>query len=101
MFKVSVTIDPNQFTGTLKKVNQAIAALPPRGLVEFRALTPYYKGNARRSTRLQNTNREIIADYPYAQRLDNNWSRQTKGQGIVKPFAKWWTAQLRLIARIK
>jgi hypothetical protein len=31
----------------------------------------------------------IEADYPYAQRLEDNWSPQTRGQGILRPFERW------------
>lgn len=48
----------------------------------FLANTPIKSGNARRHT--GKTKSEIIADYPYAKRLDNGWSRQSPG-GMVKP----------------
>ena len=46
-------------------------------------------------------NKQIIANYAYAQRLDDNWSRQTRGQGIVKPFTTWWVTQIKRIAGLK
>lgn len=49
----------------------------------FVANTPIKTGNARRNTRIQGNS--IKADYPYAQRLEDNYSPQTKGQGIVNP----------------
>jgi hypothetical protein len=99
MIKVSVRVSQNQINTTIQRQVAALAALPGAGVREFQALTPIDTGNARNRTRLQS--KEIVADYPYAQRLDDNWSKQTKGQGIVAPFVKWWTAQLRRIARIK
>jgi hypothetical protein len=99
MIKVSVKIDKNGFTPAVKKINTALAALPAQGVKEFQALTPEDTGNARRRTQLQN--KEIVADYPYAQRLDQNWSKQTRGQGIIAPFTRWWQAQLKRIAGLK
>jgi hypothetical protein len=99
MIKVSAKISQNQITPVIQRQIAALAALPAQGEKEFQALTPIDTGNARRRTRLQR--KEIVADYPYAQRLDDNWSKQTHGQGIVAPFTKWWIAQLKRIARIK
>lgn len=48
--------------------------------------TPRDTGNARRRTKLKNT--EIHADYAYATRLDNGWSQQFQGQGMSKPTIK-------------
>ena len=44
--------------------------------------TPIKTGNARRRT--VKTTDEIDANYPYALRLENGWSRQSP-QGMVKP----------------
>ena len=99
MIKVNVRVTQNQITPAIQRQVAALAALPAQGVQKFQALTPKDTGNARSRTRLQS--KEIVADYPYAQRLDDNWSKQTRGQGIVAPFTKWWTAQLRRIAGIK
>ena len=48
----------------------------------FKKITPIDSGNARRRTNLVGT--EIRAQYPYAQRLDQGWSRQAP-DGMVKP----------------
>ena len=48
----------------------------------FKSKTPIDKGNARRNTR---TNGLVIkADYAYADRLDNGWSKQAPG-GMSDP----------------
>lgn len=99
MIKVSVRVSQNQITPAIQRQVAALAALPTAGVKEFQALTPKLTGNARSRTQLRS--KEIVADYPYAQRLDDNWSTQTKGQGIVAPFTRWWIAQLKRIARIK
>lgn len=100
MIKVSAKIDTTSVNRKISKQMRALEKLPEQGLDEFRKLTPIDTGNARRSTRLENKN-IIHADYDYAQRLDNNWSRQTKNQGIVNPFTKWLQRQIKQIARIK
>ena len=45
--------------------------------------TPRASGNAVRNTKL--VNNEIRADYPYALRLDQGYSRQKGGVGMSKP----------------
>jgi len=45
--------------------------------------TPIRSGNARRNTNLQGNT--VTANYAYAQRLEDNWSSQTQGQGIIAP----------------
>lgn len=51
----------------------------------FVAHTPIRTGNARRRTDLRGTT--ITADYPYAQRLDQGYSKQ-QPQGMTKPTEK-------------
>lgn len=48
--------------------------------------TPVDTGNARSKTRLQGST--IIADYAYAQRLDQGYSKQSP-RGMVEPTVKW------------
>jgi hypothetical protein len=47
--------------------------------------TPIKSGNARRSTRLRDTT--IEANYPYAKRLDEGYSKQAP-RGMVEPTIK-------------
>lgn len=44
--------------------------------------TPIRSGNARMST--FHTKNSIVADYPYAQRLDEGWSKQSP-EGMTQP----------------
>ena len=72
-------------------------ALPKQAHQEFVALTPIARvngGNARRRTRLNNN--IITADYPYATRLNDGYSRQAP-QGMTDPWTKWMAQQLRKI----
>ena len=52
----------------------------------FRSITPKDTGNARRNTR--QSNNEIRAEYPYARRLDNGYSKQAP-KGMVTPTIEY------------
>jgi hypothetical protein len=67
--------------GVLNEQNIAQAAFPT-----FYANTPVRTGNARRRTSVNRG--EIQANYPYAQRLDNGWSKQ-RPDGMTKPTVKF------------
>ena len=51
------------------------------------AHTPVKSGNARRGWRTTVAGDTFTTQnrVPYIERLENNWSKQTRGQGIVKP----------------
>lgn len=49
----------------------------------LRKITPVDSGNARKKTTVSKD--QVHADYAYAERLDKNWSPQTKGQGLIEP----------------
>lgn len=57
----------------------------------FRDITPKRTGNARRNTRLSND--RIIADYPYAEKLDEGRSRQAP-KGMTDPTIEYIEDQL-------
>ena len=69
----------------LKEIEKALD--PHRVAMEGREylenITPVRTGNARNRTRVSQNN--IHANYPYAGALDNNHSKQTKGDGLIKP----------------
>lgn len=48
----------------------------------FKKITPVKSGNARAHTTMSGN--EIRAEYPYAKRLDNGWSKQAPN-GMVQP----------------
>ena len=69
------------------RINKIKRTLDPNNLVNiaypvFVKNTPIKTGNARSRTSKYGT--EISANYPYAQRLDNGWSKQSP-DGMVKP----------------
>lgn len=61
----------------------ALDDLPEFAEKTMKSNTPIRSGNARRNTNLQGN--IVTANYPYAERLENNWSPQTRGQGIIDP----------------
>ena len=83
MVKVNLT----QFNKQISRALNALDDLPEFAEETMKANTPIARvngGNARRNTRLRGNN-TVVADYPYAERLEDNWSPQTKGQGIIAP----------------
>ena len=68
----------------LEYLNKMLTAkkLAQEGFRVFKRETPIRKGNARRKTTLKND--EIRADYPYAGKLDDGYSKQSP-LGMTKP----------------
>jgi hypothetical protein len=69
------------------RINKIKRVLDPNNLANvgfpvFYRNTPVKTGYARNHT--QKINDEISANYPYARRLDNGWSKQSPN-GMVKP----------------
>ena len=93
MIKVEVSGQDN-ISQELRSIQRQLGALPQQAHAEFVDLTPIRSGNARRRTRLNNNT--IVADYPYAQRLDNGYSRQAP-QGMTRPWQIWLDRQLKRI----
>jgi hypothetical protein len=99
MINANIKVVRDEITPALKKMREEIKKLPQRSLTKFKELTPIDKGNARRKTRLQGTDK-IVADYPYAQRLDEGWSKQAP-KGMTEPFEKWFQQETDKIFRNK
>lgn len=79
---MTVTLS-NTIKPKLKSMRDKLNKLPEEAYKVFVKETPVRSGNARRSTKLKNK-KEIQANYPYAQRLDEGWSKQSP-DGMVKP----------------
>ena len=100
MIEIKLQQGPNTITPMLARVRRELAQYPRDAEDEFRQLTPIARvngGNARRRTQLKN-NSEIVADYPYAQRLDEGWSKQAP-RGMTEPFLKWSQRRIKEIFR--
>lgn len=73
-------------TKELQGMAKELKKYPQDAESKFISLTPVRSGNARRKTNL--VNETIEADYAYAQRLDEGWSKQAP-IGMTKPFETW------------
>lgn len=67
----------------MSKASTALDDLPEFAEKSMKANTPIRSGNARRNTNLRGNT--VTAEYAYAQRLEDNWSPQTRGRGIIAP----------------
>jgi len=76
----------NNIKPLLEKQKKAIAKLPDEAYKVFVKETPVRSGNARRNTKLKKN--VINANYPYAQRLDEGYSKQSP-EGMVKPTEEY------------
>lgn len=83
-------------TGSIDRMVKKIDQLPEQAYAVWLRETPVRSGNARRRTRLVDDT--IRADYPYAQRLDQGWSRQAP-EGMLKPTEKFIQQQLKKTIR--
>lgn len=95
MIQVTVKL-VNDISPYCERVKAELAKYPDRALTEMRRLTPIRSGNARRRTTLEN--QMIQADYAYAQRLDQGWSRQAP-RGMTEPLQRWAQREARRIFR--
>lgn len=91
---VVTTNTRDQITGQIRRVRQQLRQVPQQAYDKFVDLTPVRSGNARRRTRLRGD--VIEANYAYAERLDQGWSRQAP-QGMTRPWQAWLDRQLRRI----
>lgn len=94
MFDVDIKINDG-ITPVLKNMQRELTRYPKDAEAKFKSLTPIDTGNARSRTTLVN-NETIRADYPYAQRLDQGWSRQAPN-GMTKPFEVWLKSKMKQI----
>jgi hypothetical protein len=91
---MSVTLNINTMSSSLKRIQKKLAQVPKEAFKEFVSDTPIHSGNARRKTKLKG--KTIVADYPYAKRLDEGYSKQSP-DGMTKPteaFIKKRVAQI-------
>jgi len=94
---MTVRLEKDTISPSIKKMKVALEQLPRQAYVEWVKDTPIRSGNARRKTRLNKNT--IESQYPYAQRLDEGWSKQAP-KGMTDPVTKFVEAQLRKIMRL-
>ena len=81
MIKLQITGVDN-LTSNLKKIQRKLDKIPDEAYKVFVTNTPVRSGNARRNTKLKKET--IEANYPYAQRLDDGYSKQSP-KGMINP----------------
>lgn len=94
MTKLIVT--QRQIARSLNRKIEDLQQVAQKGHRHFKGITPIRSGNARRKTVLNRGN--IEANYPYAVRLDQGWSRQAP-KGMVQPTIEYMRKLVRLIMR--
>lgn len=73
-------------TKSLVDLEKRMTNIPKEAYDYFVSITPKDQGNARRSTQLKGST--IHANYPYAQRLDEGYSKQAS-KGMTEPTGKF------------
>jgi hypothetical protein len=82
-----IKIDATKAVKKLEKMTDFPDDIIEKGYEVFYEETPVDKGNARRNTKLNKRKGKIQANYPYAKRLDEGYSKQSP-QGMSKPARK-------------
>jgi hypothetical protein len=75
-------VDTNAFKKILDKIDKGCHRAWNDTGKYYKRITPKDTGNAQRNT--QRTQKKIIANYPYAGRLDEGWSKQAP-EGMTDP----------------
>lgn len=94
---MSVKLVNDGITASLRRIQSELDKVPQQMYNFWVKTTPKKTGNARRKTVLKNN--EIQAKYPYAQRLDEGWSKQAPN-GMSEPTEKFVTDRINKIMRI-
>jgi hypothetical protein len=91
-----IKTDIRATTEMLKNAEDVADTLVQRGYEYFRDKTPVRSGNARRNTRRDRDS--IVADYMYAERLDQGYSNQAP-KGMSDPTIDYIQQQLDIEVR--
>lgn len=86
----------DRITPSLARIAKDLEKLPQQVYDFWIRTTPKRTGNARKSTDLKNG--VIHANYPYAQKLDEGYSKQAP-RGMVEPTDKFVANRLKQILR--
>ena len=94
-----MTLNMSQVNKLFDEAEKVAKTLPKEAYDYFVDSTPIRTGNARRSTRLRGNT--IDANYAYAERLDDGYSRQAP-KGMSEPTEKFLQTRIdNLIGKIK
>lgn len=93
---MKVRIKTNNYVGRrTRRIQQQLQLVPRQAYDYFKSITPIDTGNARRKTGFKRGN-TIHAEYPYAKRLDEGWSKQAK-KGMIKPTLSFIRRKIKQI----
>tara|TARA_R110002126_G_scaffold106670_2_gene241829 strand:+ start:1179 stop:1469 length:291 start_codon:yes stop_codon:yes gene_type:complete len=96
---MTITLNMSAVSKMFDQAEALAKTLPKEAYDYFVDSTPIRSGNARRSTRLRGST--IDANYAYAERLDNGYSRQAP-KGMTGPTEKFLQKRIdNLIGKIK
>lgn len=93
---MTVKIRRNRIRKSTGEIRKRFQSLPKLAFRFWRKTTPIDTGNARRRTRLRGN--IIEARYPYAERLDEGYSRQAP-RGMFEPTSKYLDKVTRRMLR--
>ena len=82
---MTIRVDISDALANFKQLSAVPDQVAQDAYEYFRGITPIRTGNARRRTSLRDTT--IVADYAYAQRLDQGYSSQNRA-GMTGPTQK-------------
>lgn len=91
---IKFTVTQNTLPAATRRIQRQLSKLPDEAYDVFRKETPIRTGNARSKTRLRGDT--IDANYPYAQRLDDGYSRQSP-RGMITPTLEYLRKRVRQI----
>lgn len=94
--KGKVQLVTNNITPSLNRIVSDLKDLPEEAYKVFVKNTPVDKGNARRRTKLRG--KEIVADYAYAKKLDEGYSKQSP-RGMTEPMIEFLDKKTKTILR--
>lgn len=93
---VKIKINDSKFGRKVKKLSEVPDQVTEEAYKYFKKTTPIRSGNARRKTKQKGN--AIIADYPYARRLDEGYSRQAP-RGMTEPTLKFIQRKMNQLIR--
>jgi len=93
---MAVKMTRDKMSPSLRKMARGVKELPQIAFNAFVGFTPFRSGNAVNKTRLNRT--VIEANYPYAKRLDEGYSKQAR-RGMTEPTFKEIERYLRKTIR--
>lgn len=86
----------DSMTPSLARIDKALRTVMPQAHKFWVNTTPKDEGHARKQTRLKG--QTIHADYPYAERLDEGYSKQAR-DGMSEPTTEFITQKLKAALR--